>query len=213
MFGLWSRSPRTRKPVARRTPTLCLERLEDRLSPSGASAVSGGELLTMNVTYLQGKQATFSGQLTNGSGAVANQSINLTGVVAATVTTNATGNYSITLKIPQLGTEYAASSDGLSNIAQFTLVGGSPAIGNFTAKAEGGGLWLFTGSVSGAPTQGEVVSFGGINALQGKSTTVNADGSFSFCAIVKSGQGGWASAEAVDWWGDTSEPAAAFVGC
>lgn len=214
MFGLLTRSPRTRKPIARRSPALCLERLEDRLSPTGGGPVPSGavETLTMNVTYLQNKQATFSGQLTNANGAVANQTINLTGVVTATATTNATGSYSITLNIPQLGTEYAASSDGLSNTAQFTLVGGSPVISNFKAVSEGGGLWLFTGSVSGAPTQGEVVNFGGIKALQGQSTTVNSDGTFSFAAVVSSGQGGWASAEAVDWWGDTSEPAVGYVG-
>lgn len=210
MFGLLSRSPRTRKPRARRGTTLCLEKLEDRCCPSGGAAT---ETLTMNVTYLQGKQATFSGQLTNQTGGpIANQTIDLTGVVTTTVNTNAQGNYSITLKIPKLGTEYAASADGQSNTAQFTLAGGNPVIKDFTAVAEGNGLWLFSGTVSGAPTQGEVVNFGGITPLEGESTTVNSDGSFDFYAIVPTGEGGVASAEAVDWWGDTSETAAAYVG-
>ncbi len=208
MFGLLTRSPRTRKPSAGHTTTLHLERLEDRLSPSGV----GSEAITMNVTYLPGKQATFSGQLTYTGNPVANATIKLSGVVTASTTTNAQGNYSITLSIPQLGAEYAASADGLSNTALCTLQGGSPSISDFTATAEGNGLWLLTGTVTGAPTQGEVVNFGGITPLQGQSTTVKSDGTFSFYVIIPAGEGGPASAQAVDWWGDTSQIAATYAG-
>ena len=208
MFGLLTRSPRSRKPLARRTASLCLERLEDRLSPS----VAAGETLTMSVTYLQGRQATFSGQLFNQSGPIANEGINLSGVVTASTTTNSQGNYSITLAIPQLGAEDAVSADGKSTIAVAVLQGGSPSISNFTAVAEGNGLWLLSGTVSGAPTQGEVVNFGGITPLQGQSTTVNSDGTFDFYAMIPSGEGGLATAQAVDWWGDTSPYAVDDVG-
>ncbi len=218
MFGLFTRPSRPRKVPARRTTTLFLERLEDRLTPSTGGGTGGGgqlaETITLSATYYQNKSASFSGQLTNANGPVANQTINLTGVVNATATTDSNGNFSTkALNIPNLGVEYAASADGLSNTASFTLAGGSPVISNFKAVAEGGGLWLFSGSVSGAPAQGEVVNFGGINALMGQSAPVNSDGSFAFYAMVKTGQGGWASAEAVDWWGDTSEPEIALVNC
>ncbi len=206
MFGLLTRSSRSRKPLARRTTTLGLERLEDRLSPSSA----GSESIYLNVTYLPGKQATFSGQLTDKSVPVPNATINLTGVVKASATTDSQGNFRITLSIPQLGTENAASADGLSNTALATLQGGSPSISNFTAVAEGGGVWLFSGTVTGAPTQGEVVNFGGIIPLQGESIPVKSDGTFSFYATVPSGDGGWATAQAVDWWGDTSQIASAY---
>lgn len=211
MFGLLTRSPRIRKPHTRRSTTLYLERLEDRLAPTTASST---ESLTLNVTYLQDKRATFSGQLTDVSGSpVANQTINLTGVINATATTNSHGGFSITLAIPKLGGESASSADGRSNTPQVTLAGGNPVIDDFTAIAEGNGLWLFSGKVTGAPTQGEVVNFGGITPLQSQSTKVNSDGTFDFYAIVPSGEGGWASAEAVDWWGETSETAATFVNC
>jgi hypothetical protein len=166
----------------------------------------------LTTTYLQNKHAVFSGHLDNRYGPVAYQGINLTGVVNATATTDANGNFSTkALIIPNLGTESAASTDGLSNTANYTLVGGSPVVGNFQAVSQGGGLWLFSGTVTGASAQGEIVDFSGINALQGQSTAMNSDGSFAFYAMVKSGQGGWAGAEAVDWWGDTSSPATAFV--
>jgi hypothetical protein len=220
MFGLFTRPSRIRKPLARRTTSLFLERLEDRLSPSGSGPVSGGggttppsETITLSVTYDPNKQATFSGQLTNQNGPVPNQTINLTGVANGTTTTNAQGVFNVTLSIPQLGTEYAASADGQSNTAQITLVGGSPVISSFTAVAVGGGLWTFQGNVSGAPTQGEAINFGGITPLQGQSTGVNSDGTFSFTCMVPTGEGGWATAQAIDWWGDTSETASDFVNC
>jgi hypothetical protein len=215
MFKLLSRLSGTRKPVASRFASLFLERLEDRLSPVsiGPPAPVPTETITLNVTYLPNQQATFSGQLTSSSGLIANQTINLTGVVNATATTNAQGNYSVTLAVPQLGQENAASTDGLSNTAQYNLAGGSPVISNFRAVSEGGGLWLFSGTVSGAPTQGEVIDFGGIDALTGQSVSVNPDGSFDFYAMVNSGQGGWATAEAVDWWDDTSATAGTLVNC
>jgi len=214
MFELLSRASRTRKPVASRFARLFLERLEDRLSPVSIGPPPPlGESITLNVTYLPNREATFSGQLTGPSGAVANQTINLSGVVNGTATTNSQGDYSVTLAVPQLGQENAMSADGLSNIAQYTLVGGSPVVSNFEALSLGNGLWEFSGTVSGAPTPGEVVNFGGIDPLMGQSETVNPDGTFDFYAIVNTGQGGWASAEAVDWWGDTSTIAVTLVNC
>ena len=211
MLALWNRAPRSRKPFTRRTANLFLERLEDRLSPSTVGVPT--ENVTLNVTYLQNKQVTLSGQLTNQSGSNANQTINLGGAVTGTATTNAVGAYSVTLKASQLGTVTAASADGQSNTAQFTLVSNTPTITNFEAEAEGSGLWYFFGTVANAPPQGEVINFGGIKPLLGQSVTVNPDGSFDFWAIVPSGQGGWATAQAVDWWGDTSQIAADVVNC
>lgn len=208
MFGLLTRSSCTRKPIARRPTTLCLERLEDRLCPSGAP-----ELLTMHVTYLQqGTQANFSGQLTNQSGPVANQTIKLTGVVNATATTNSQGSYSITLSIPRLGTERAASANGLSNTAQCAVAHEGLTIGGFTATAEGNGLWLLSGTVTGGDTEGAVISFGGITPLQGQSTQVNPDGTFEFYVVIPSGEGGWASAQVVDPSGDRSSNGVTYAG-
>jgi hypothetical protein len=218
MFALLNRTPRTRKSLTRQTANLFLERLEDRLSPVSISPGPTSppppmESLSLNVTYLQNKQVTLSGNLTGASGAIPNETINLSGAVSGTAVTNAQGAYSVTLTATTLGQVSAASADGMSNIADFTLVGGTPTITNFGAMAEDNGLWYFFGTVANAPPQGEVVNFGGINALQGQSVAVSSSGSFEFYAIVNSGNGGWATAEAVDWWGDTSQIASDFVNC
>jgi hypothetical protein len=208
MFGLLTRTPRARKRPVRRTTTLFLERLEDRLTPSGTT-----ETVTLNVIYQPNQKAVFQGTLTDQSQPNPSHTVNLTGAVNTQVACSQSGGFTITLPVSQLGTVYAASSDGHSNTAQFTLVGGSPVVGNFKAVSQGGGMWLFSGSVTGAPVQGEVVNFGGITPLDGLSTSVRTDGTFALYAMVPSGEGGWASAQAVDWWGDKSQAVIAFVNC
>ncbi len=214
MFSLLTRSPRTRKPTSR-CVSLVLERLEDRLSPSTGGGPNPppppSENVTMNVTYDPNKQVTLTGQLSGAMGGIANQTINFGGAVKGTATTDAQGNYNVTLKASQLGQVTAASADGQSNTATSMLASQAPTISSFTATCEGGGVWLFSGSVTVAPTQGEVVNLGNIPALDGKTVNVNPDGSFSVYATVSSGNGGYATAQAVDWWGDTSTVATTSV--
>ncbi len=200
MFGLFTRSSSGRKPANARSIRLNVERLEDRLCLTGG----GSEALSMSVTYDAGKQVTLAGTLTNGGSGVNNQTIYFGGVVSGSATTNNQGAYSVTLPVSQLGQVVASSADGLSNTLVYTLVGGSPAITNFKSISLGNGLWEFTGTVTGAPAQGEVVDLGGIPALNGKQVTVNSDGTFIYYTTVASGQGGVVSAYAVDWWGDES---------
>lgn len=193
MLALLARSRRAPRSIRPH-----LEQLEDRLSPAVM------EMLSLNVAYLPNKEVTLSGSLFSQSGAVANQTINLGGVVSGTATTNAQGAYSVTLPVSKLGQVTAASADGLSGTMNATLVGGTPTINGFSAVPQGGGVWLFSGYVTGAPTQGEVIHFDGLTALADKSCNVNPDGSFSYYCRVFAGQGGIATAEATDWWGDTS---------
>jgi hypothetical protein len=203
MLGLPVRAPRAHKSVSPRRVSLSLERLEDRLSPS---------TLTMTVTYEPSRQVQLSGQLTNTS-SPGNQTINFTGAVTGSTTTNAQGNYSVTLTASKLGQVAAAAANGSSNQVTATLAAGTPSIGGFTAINEGGGMWLFEGTVTGTPTVGEVVNFGGIPALENHHVSVNSNGAFSFCCMVASGQGGTATAEAVDWWDDISSVQGAYVAC
>lgn len=198
MFSLLGRFRRSPKSVPPRSFRPQLERLEDRLSPSGF------EMLSMNVTYDPNREVTLSGGLFSMSGPVANQTVNFGGVVNGTATTNASGMYSVTLPVSQLGQVTAASADGLSNTMQASLVGGAPTIDRFVAMPQNNGYWMLTGQVIGAPTQGEVVQFDGISAVAGLTCNVNADGTFSTLVLIPNGQGGDVMAGAVDWWGDAS---------
>jgi hypothetical protein len=158
----------------------------------------------MSVTYDANRQVTLAGTLTSSGVVVTNEAIYFGGVVSGTATTNSKGAYSVTLPVSQLGQVVAASADGLSNTVVYTLVGGSPTVTNFQATALGNGLWKFTGTVNNAPAQGEVIDLGGIPALPDLKIPVNSDGTFTYYTTIASGQGGWATAYAVDWWGDES---------
>jgi hypothetical protein len=202
MLGLRNRSPRTPKsaPVSVRP---YLESLEERLCPTITNA------LYLSVTYAPNQQVILHGQLMGDHNT--GQTINLGGAVNGTAMTDGQGNYSVTLKASQLGQVTASEANGQSNPASATLTSQVPTISSFTATCEGGGVWMFRGSVTGAPTQGEVVNLGGIPALDDQSVNVNPDGSFIVYATVSSGNGGCATAEAVDWWGETSEVATTSV--
>jgi hypothetical protein len=202
MFGLLTRSPRPRNTALGRSVRLTLERLEDRLSPTMMDG------LTMTVTYDPNKQVTLSGHLTSPNNV--GQVILFGGVVNGSAITDSQGNYSATLNVLQLGQVTAVEVNVPSNTASAMLVSQIPTI-TFTATPEGNGVWLFSGTVGNDPTQGEVVNFGGITPLAGESTTVDPDGTFSFICTVASGQGGMATAQAVDWWGDESQIATASV--
>jgi hypothetical protein len=183
--------------------------LESRLSPSSVGALP--ENLTLSVTYLPNKQVTLSGQLT-GTSTPGGECINLMGAVEGTAVTNAQGYYSVTLTAQSLGQVSAATADGLSNTATAMLVSAASTLSNFVATQEGPGLWLFTGNVNGAPTQGMMINFAGLQSMQGQSISVNPDGSFAFYFQVPAGQNGIVSAQAIDWWGDTSNTAMVYAG-
>ncbi len=207
MFCLRTRSARSRKPVTARSVTPFLESLEDRICPTFGPPA---EVLTLAVTYDPNQQVTLTGQLTKAGNPIGNETINFGGAVNGSVTTDSQGGYNITLTALQLGQLTAASADGRSS-ASATLVNGTPAISDFNATCEDGNTWEFTGSVSGAPMQGEVVNLGGIPALNNVQVNVNPDGTFCVLANVSSGNGGIATAQAVDWWGDTSDVAETSV--
>jgi hypothetical protein len=165
----------------------------------------------MNVQYLPNRQVTISGQVSNTS--QLSEQIQITGAVKGTVTSNAQGFYSITLPVTQLGKVMVSDADPQSNIPSAVLVGAAPQITSFHAVCEGGGVWLFEGTVTGAPTQGEVVKLGGISACQDVTCKVNADGTFDEYVQINPGNGGLVSAQAVDWSGNTSQTARCFVTC
>jgi hypothetical protein len=170
------------------------------------------ENLNLQFTYQPNRQVLFTGGVSNTQNP-GGQTIQFSGAVDGTATTAANGSFSATLKANSLGAVNVTSVSQPCNTVTVTLAAGQPVISNFQAVNEGNGVWLFTGTVTGAPTQGETVDFGGIAPLVGQSTTVSGSGSFRFYAVVPGGQGGMAWAEAVDRWGDTSNAAQAPVGC
>jgi hypothetical protein len=87
-----------------------------------------------------------------------------------------------------------------------------PVIYNFTA-AESGEFWIFAGNVSDPndPVSGFTVTFGGLPSLNGKTTTVQANGTFSLAVQLGADENGGATAQTIDPHGAASNLATAYV--
>jgi hypothetical protein len=87
-----------------------------------------------------------------------------------------------------------------------------PVISNFTA-AESGNAWIFAGNVTDPDESvaGFTVTFGGLPSLNGKTTTVQANGTFSLTVQLGAKENGGATAQTVDTGGLPSNVATAYV--
>jgi hypothetical protein len=198
MFRFLTRT-RRRTPPAPRSFRPCLERLETRYCPAAN--------LTMNFAYVSGNTVTFSGQLT-GAANDAGQTINIGGYGGTTTaTTDANGNYTVTVADTQLGTVYAGYGSGGQMLAQASVNVNpeAPTIANFGASQESGGYWDFSGEITGTPDPGGMtITLGGLSSIQGMQITVNANGTFAE-EFQLNGQTGTVGAMTTDWWGRSAE--------
>jgi hypothetical protein len=201
MFGLLKRTPRRAAPSVRpvRTVRLGLEALESRYCPSAA--------LSVGVYYGPQTTVTLFGTL-SGTSTPAGQGITLSGEVNGSATTDANGNYSITLQASALGqVEASWWVNGVSQASATTnLSVAPPNIDQFNAIQYPGDYWLFTGHVSDYSPNGLTIEFGGLKSLQGVTTNVNSSGNFSYGVQLNgsSNDNGWADAATYDWYGQES---------
>jgi hypothetical protein len=158
---------------------------------------------------------TVYGQLT-GASSNANQSISLAGVLNAQGTTDANGNYSITVKAQMLGGFTVSASNPqngqMEAQAQGNLTDKGPVISNFKG-VEDGSEEIFTGKVTDNwDPAGWVVQFGGAQMMQGLTATVQDDGSFELIVTMPQGPTSFvATAQLTDNWGTQSNQAQYLV--
>lgn len=201
MIGLFSRPRRKAPPVKQSSFRPMLEQLEDRYCPS---TISLGVMEMSNSS----RMVELGGQVTN-TPSPGGLTVQLSGEVTGTTTTNSGGYFFVTLQAAGLGTVYAATTDGQSNVAQVTLTDPSPPqINDFSYIEYPGGMYEFVGHVNGGYS-GEVVNLGGIQDLQGKTATVGSNGDFSI-VVQLNGQmsdNGEITAQTSDVWGTNSNVA------
>lgn len=158
--------------------------------------------ITLAIGYGQQTTVYLSGRVTaeNPGGLT----VNFTGKVVATTTTNSDGTFALSAQASGLGTIQVTTTDAwgqVSNTAQVTVTSKAPVISNFTAVQGTNGYWTFSGTVTDESAAGLTVTFTGLPAVQGQTTKVNADGTFSLIVQIPSNQNGWVSAQTTDWWG------------
>ena len=208
MLGLFS-PPRRKAPSPRKDsfrPTL--EKLESRDCPSPII------YLTASGVTPSSKQVMLTGQVTNTS-SPGGLTVNLSGVVGGTTTTDSHGNFSATLTASGQGSANAATADGQSNIATSAVTDPGTTMTGFMGGTATSRIWTFSGGITNG-YRGEVVNFSGLPSVQGKSTTVYIDplsGSpvFSYTVQLTASDWGDIYAQAIDAWGVLSNQQSYWV--
>jgi hypothetical protein len=213
MFGLLRRRPAVAAPPERARPAL--EWLEARDCPDVTPLALGAPpTITLNYNFGAQHNVTLSGHVSDLQ--PANLNVEFSGQVSGTAKTNANGDYSVTLQAANLGEVDAQVTDdqGMTATAAAQLEDPTPQISNFKAVETEGDIWTFTGQVTAGYASGLTVNFSGTPvSMQGKSATVNAEGTFSF-TIRLDGQpddNGTVLAQVTDWWGYTSNKPGYYV--
>jgi hypothetical protein len=164
--------------------------------------------VTLAVTYGSKTNVTLSGTVTDVD--AGSLTITFSGEVTGSVRTNPNGSFSYTAAAAGPGSVTASTVDlwnQASNNATVYLTDQAPTITNFQAT-QGPSGWTFTGTVTcyDQSSAGLTVTFGGFPDLAGKTTTVQANGTFTFTIQLSSSDHGSADAVTTDWWGLTSNP-------
>jgi hypothetical protein len=182
-------------------------------STAQATVNDPGISLSLSVAQGPNRTVTVTGQVTCNS--PASLTVALSGVVSGSVTTNANGSFTYTGPASALGQIQATVTDvwGVTASSSTMLKNNPPTIVNFQATYNGNNSWTFTGQVQDDYAAGLVVRLGGIPTLDntGATATVQANGTFSYTITLQPGEVGCVTAECIDWWGQASNEATAFV--
>jgi hypothetical protein len=193
----------------RRLARLELEALEARDCPTAPV------ITTMSFTELPQRVVRLSGTVADDHDVTA-VTVNFTGVVNGSTTVNAAGGFVLQATASALGKVSATAYDPQQQLTSapyaLLITSSPPAITNFSAVENPDGTWTFSGCVTDAAPQGEVVNFGGLNSLRNKTATVqNAMGYFTLTVTLQPGEQGTATAMTTDWWGQGSNLAQTLV--
>ncbi len=158
--------------------------------------------LVFFVTYGVQQMVTLHGQVTDPN--PGGLTVTFSGMVEGSTTTDATGAFSYTASASALGdvTAKVIDAGGLwSDPVQETLTTVPPVILDFTIVHQFGNTYEFRGRVQDESAPGLVVTFNGLDSLQGDSTEVATDKTFSLWVELEDGETGAVCVNVTDWWG------------
>ena len=196
MLDLFRRPRNQPQAAARpRRVSLSLEALEERNCP----ATSAPQITLTAHPLNSGRLVELAGTVTDSDPATV--TITFGGVVSASTTANASGNYDCTAQASGLGTVSAVGSDSMgltSNTAQATLTSTAPSLTLSIAYGSQRSVTL-SGQVTDDQAGACTVQFTGVAT---GSTTTNAGGTYSL--TVNASQLGTVQATVQNPWGQTS---------
>jgi hypothetical protein len=150
------------------------------------------------------RAVTVTGQVPSGAGLT----VNLSGIVTATVTVGSDGTFTYSGGASGPGQVSAGVTDvwGQTGTAVAQLTNVAPTITNFEGEDTGyQGIWTFEGQVTDEWAPGETVTFTGLVPLQNITVTVSSTGWFSFQVQLAPSDTGLVVATVTDWYGATGQ--------
>jgi len=169
------------------------------------------DVSALSITYVDQDTVSVTGTLTSMD--PGGKTIGFSGVGSGSAITDSSGNFSFITDTTGLGMISAVATDewGQSSDSETAYVAdNAPQIVEFECHLAVANTWVFTGRVIDEFPEGMTLRFGGL--LEGLTTVVAADGTFTFTYIFASGASGTVTAITTDWWGHDSNLVSDFVG-
>jgi hypothetical protein len=185
---------------------------QNNTSPQVQTVPGNGPTLTLACNQMANRQVRVYGTVSDVN--PANETVNFSGVISGSTTTDANGNYVFVATASTLGNITATATNAsniTSNTAQTTLSNVAPIIENFTATFNGGTSWTFSGQVLDEWAMGLTVTVTSPGLQTPVTTTVGLDDMFSVTVNLAGQPYGTATAQTTDWWGATSNLAQTLV--
>jgi hypothetical protein len=175
-----------------------VEELEHRWCPAGGK---GSPVLTYTVVQMNDPGVVITGQVSGTYNAYS--TVQFTGAVVNSITTNATGNFSFTVNAQYLGTVTGIGWDnrGVQTNALMRSVNSlDPTFMSFTAYQGSNNMWTFSGHVNNEALAGNKVTFQGFSQFEGAYVYTDANGDFSYDVTLDAGAWGTVVATVADCW-------------
>jgi hypothetical protein len=193
-------------------PQIQVEQLEQRWCPDGSKCAPQ---LSYSVS-MNDPNVTISGQVyANNSYLVENASVQFSGAVSTSVTTDASGAFSFTVAANYLGTitGIAWDNEGTMSSPVENQIGSAPPAISFSVSQSANNVWEISGHADSECLGGNLVTLSGLSACEGSSTYTDADGNFSMVLWLPDldpNQSYCISASVSDCWG-LSGSATAYI--
>ena len=170
-------------------------------------------VLTIWVSGESSGIATINGKLADLD--PASETVQFSGAASGSVTTDSSGNFSVTVYTANVGNLFASATDlwgQTSNTEEVSVPADVIGIVDFAAIRETSNVWTFEGRVIGAVPGEVTVQLGGLPSLNSSAPfAVAGDGTFAMTETLGANEWGTATALAIDSDDNQSNLAAAMV--